>query len=469
MAQQFDAIVIGTGQSGPPLAVRLGASGRRTAVIERAAFGGTCVNVGCTPTKAYVACARVAHLARRAADFGVRLGGSPGEGDAAISVDLARVKARKDEIIGASRHGVEDWLRGASNVTVFNGHARFTGAHAVRVDAGRGETHDLEAPEIFINTGTRAAVPSVPGLERVRYETNSTLLDIDTLPAHLAIVGSSYVALEFAQMFRRFGSRVTVLVRGTRVLAREDDDCSQAVQQVLAREGVEFRFGVEPRRVDPLEGGDGVRIALDHDTLDASHLLFATGRVPNTDDLGLEAARIDTDRRGIIPVDGQLRTQAPGVWALGDVNGRGAFTHTSYNDYQIVAANLLDGASRSVDARIPAYAVFVDPPLARVGLSEREVRESGRAALIATMPMARVGRARERGETDGFMKALVDARTERILGATIFGIDGDEAIHTFIDTMSADAPYTTLQHAMHVHPTVSELVPTLLDDLKPLE
>lgn len=471
MAQQFDAIVIGTGQSGPPLAVRLGASGRRTAVIERAAFGGTCVNVGCTPTKAYVACARVAHLARRAADFGVQVGASPGKGDA-ITVDLARVKARKDEIIGASRHGVEKWLRGADNVTVFNGHARFAGAHAVRVDAGGGVTHDLEAPEIFINTGTRAAVPSVPGLERVRYETNSTLLDLDTLPTHLAIVGGSYVALEFAQMFRRFGCRVTVLVRGPRVLAREDDDFSQAVQQVLAREGVEFRFGAEPRRVDPLETGDGhrpgVRIALDHDTLDASHLLFATGRVPNTDDLGLEAAGIDTDRRGIIPVDGQLRTHAPGVWALGDVNGRGAFTHTSYDDYQIVAANLLDGANRSVDTRIPAYAVFVDPPLARVGLSEREVRESGRAALISTMPMARVGRARERGETDGFMKALVDASTQRILGAAIFGIEGDEAIHTFIDTMTADAPYTTLQRAMHVHPTVSELVPTLLDGLRPL-
>lgn len=467
MAQQFDAIVIGTGQSGPPLAVRLGASGRRTAVIERAAFGGTCVNVGCTPSKAYVACARVAHLARRAADFGVHPGGA---GDVAVTVDLAQVKARKDEIVGASRQGVEKWLRGANNVTVFNGHARFTGAHTVSVDPGGGGRHDLEAPEIFINTGTRAAVPAVPGIDRVRYETNSTLLDLDTLPSHLAIVGSSYVALEFAQMFCRFGGRVTVLARGSRVLAREDDDVSQAVQQVLAREGVAFRFGVEPRRVDPLDGG-GVRIALGrdaHDTLDASHLLFATGRVPNTGDLGLEAAGIRTDPHGIIPVDGQLRTQAPGVWALGDVNGRGAFTHTSYDDYQIVAANLLDGANRSVDTRIPAYAVFVDPPLARVGRSEREVRDSGRAALIATMPMSRVGRARERGETDGFMKALVDATTQRILGATLFGIDGDEAIHTFIDTMTADAPYTTLQRAMHVHPTVSELVPTLLDGLRPL-
>jgi pyruvate/2-oxoglutarate dehydrogenase complex dihydrolipoamide dehydrogenase (E3) component len=474
MAQQFDAIVIGTGQSGPPLAVRLGASGRKTAVIERAAFGGTCVNVGCTPTKAYVACARVAWLARRAADFGVHLGihaqGAAGAGNgncAAISVDLAQVKARKDEIIGASRHGVEQWLRDADNVTVFNGHARFTGPRTVGIDLRDGGRQELEATEIFINTGTRAAVPAVPGIERVRYETNSTLLDLDTLPSHLAIVGGSYVALEFAQMFRRFGSRVTVLVRGSRVLAREDDDFSQAVQQVLARESVVFRFGAAPRRVDPLDGG-GVRIALDGETLDASHLLFATGRLPNTDDLGLAAAGIDTDRHGLIPVDGQLRTKVPGVWALGDVNGRGAFTHTSYDDYQIVAANLLDGGHRSADARIPAYAVFVDPPLARVGLSEREVRESGRAALIATMPMTRVGRARERGETDGFMKALVDASTQRILGATIFGIDGDEAIHTFIDTMTADAPYTTLQRAMHIHPTVSELVPTLLDGLKPL-
>jgi len=470
MAQQFDAIVIGTGQSGPPLAVRLGASGRRTAVIERAAFGGTCVNVGCTPTKAYVACARVAHLARRAADFGVRFDRvDHGEDGAAVSVDLARVKARKDEIIGASRRGVENWLRDADRVSVFNGHARFTGPHAVRVDAGGGATHDLEAPDIFINTGTRAAVPAVPGIERIRYETNSTLLDLDTLPTHLAIVGGSYVALEFAQMFRRFGSRVTVLVRGARVLAREDDDVSHAVQQVLAREGVVFRFGAEPRRVDPLSPRDGgVRITLDDDTLDASHLLFATGRVPNTDDLGLDAAGVHVDRRGIIAVDGQLRTNVPGIWALGDVNGRGAFTHTSYDDYQIVAANLLDGAQRSADTRIPAYAVFVDPPLARVGLSERDVRASGRAARIATMPMARVGRARERGETDGFMKALVDVETQRIVGATIFGIDGDEAIHTFIDTMSADAPYTTLQRAMHVHPTVSELVPTLLDALRPL-
>ena len=394
MAQRFDAIVIGTGQSGPPLAVRLGQSGRNTAVIERASFGGTCVNVGCTPTKAHVACARAAHVARHAADYGVRIGDgvqaaatgiaatSAGTTSAAdVRVDLAFVKARKERIIGAPREGVERWLRNTPNVTVLQGHARFTGAAA-----RDGSQLDLEAPEIFINTGTRAQIPAIPGLDTIRYETNSTLLALEQLPEHLAICGGSYVALEFAQMFRRFG----------------------------------------------------------------------------------RAAGIECDVHGLIAVDGQLRTRTEGIWALGDVNGRGAFTHTSYDDLQIVAANLLDGAQRSANTRIPDYAVFADPPLARVGLSEREVRERGKPALIAKMPMSRVGRARERGETDGFMKAMVDAQTKRILGAAIFGIAGDEAIHTFIDTMTADAPYTTLQYAIHVHPTVSELVPTLFDGLKPL-
>ncbi|OAJ55924.1 mercuric reductase [Paraburkholderia ginsengiterrae] len=466
MPQHFDAVVIGTGQGGAPLAVRLGESGRKTAVIERGAFGGTCVNVGCTPTKSYVASARAAHVVRHAADLGVQVGG-------AVSVDLAAVKARKDRIIGQSRDGVEKWLRGAKNVTVFKGHARFTGAHALSVLGPDGSVlEEISADEIFINTGTRAVVPPLEGLERIRYYTNSNLLELTELPSHLVIVGSSYIALEFAQIFRRFGSKVSVLVRGERVLTREDADFAESVQKVLAREGVEFHFGVQPSRVEPHPHHEHeVCIGFEQNVpaLEASHLLFATGRVPNTDDLGLTAAGIATDKHGTIPVDGQLRTNVPGVWAIGDVNGRGAFTHTSYDDFQIVTANLLGGGARTADTRIMAYAVFVDPPLARVGLSETEVRKSGRAALIATMPMSRVGRARERGETDGFMKVLVDAQSRQILGAGIHGIEGDEAIHTFIDIMAAGAPYPTLQYAMHVHPTISELVPTLLDGLKPMK
>ncbi|MEM5457248.1 MULTISPECIES: FAD-containing oxidoreductase [unclassified Paraburkholderia] len=466
MPQHFDAVVIGTGQGGSPLAVRLGQSGRKTAVIERAAFGGTCVNVGCTPTKSYVASARAAHVARHCAELGVQVGG-------AISVDLAAVKARKDEIIGQSRDGVEKWLRGTKNVSVFKGHARFTGPHALAISGPDGNLLDeISADEIFINTGTRAVVPPLDGLERIRYYTNSNLLDLTELPSHLVIVGASYIALEFAQIFRRFGSQVTVLVRGERLLTREDADFADSVHKVLAREGVEFRFGVQPSRVEPHPHRENeVCIGFEQNipALEASHLLFATGREPNTDDLGLAAAGITTDKHGTIPVDGQLRTNVPGVWAIGDVNGRGAFTHTSYDDYQIVAANLLDGGSRSVDTRIMTYAVFVDPPLARVGASEAEVRKAGRDALIATMPMTRVGRARERGETDGFMKVMVDKESKQILGAAIHGIEGDEALHTFIDIMTAGAPYPTLEYAMHIHPTISELVPTLLDGLKPMK
>jgi len=459
MSQHFDAVVIGTGQGGAPLAVRLAQSGKRTAVIERHLFGGTCVNVGCTPTKTYVASARAAHVARTAAKYGVDIGGE-------IKVDMARVKARKDEVVGESRHGLEEWMRNTPNVTVLEGHGRFTGPHTLRIQGGDGATGDIEAGMIFINTGTRAAVPAIDGLDGVPYFTNSTILELTEVPEHLVIVGASYIALEFGQMFRRFGSRVTLLVRGERILSREDADIARAMQDVLAREGVEFRFGAQPRRVQRAEAG--VRVSLGDESIDASHLLFATGRTPNTDDLGLDRAGIGLNRHGLIDVDGQLRTQVEGVWAIGDVNGRGAFTHTSWNDYEIVAANVLDGEARSVDTRIMAYAVFVDPPFGRVGMSEEEVRKDGRDALIATMPMSRVGRARERGETDGFMKALVDAKTQRILGAAIFGIEGDEVIHTFVDIMNADAPYTTLQRAMHIHPTVSELVPTLLGGLEPL-
>jgi pyruvate/2-oxoglutarate dehydrogenase complex dihydrolipoamide dehydrogenase (E3) component len=461
MSQHFDAIVIGTGQGGGPLAVKLAESGRRTAVIERHLFGGTCVNVGCTPTKTYVASARAAHVARHAGDYGVIVEGE-------VRVDLARVKARKDDVIAGSRNSVEKWLRSTPGLVVFNGHGRFTGPHSISVTGADGQQQVLDADAIFINTGTRATVPEVDGLANVSHLTNSTILELTELPEHLAIVGGSYIALEFAQMFRRFGSRVTVLVRGDRVLAREDKDFAVQIQKVMTREGVEFLFSTEASKLEP--AGKGIRITLnDQTSIEASHLLFATGRTPNTDDLGLDRAGIELNKHGLIDVDEQLRTRTEGVWALGDVNGRGAFTHTSYNDYEVIASNVVDGEARSVDSRIMCYAVFVDPPFARVGMSETEVRKDGRRALIATMPMSRVGRARERGETDGFMKVLVDAESKKILGAAMLGIEADEAIHTFIDIMNADAPYTTLQRAMHIHPTVSELIPTLLGMLEPMK
>jgi pyruvate/2-oxoglutarate dehydrogenase complex dihydrolipoamide dehydrogenase (E3) component len=458
MATSFDAIVIGTGQAGPSLAARLAQAGMKVAVIERKLFGGTCVNTGCIPTKTMVASAYAAHLARRAADFGVSVGGG-------ISVDMKRVKARKDAISGQSRTGVEAWLKGLANCTVYQGSARFESARELSVGPER-----LAAERIFINVGGRASIPAMPGLAEVPYLTNSSMMEVDFLPAHLVVVGGSYVGLEFAQMFRRFGSEVTVVTSGARLLSREDEDISAAVRTILDGEGIGIR--VNARCISLSRRGDGVGAGLEcpggPPEVTGSHLLLAVGRRPNTDDLGLEKAGVAQDKRGYIVVDDQLRTNVPGIWALGDCNGKGGFTHTSYNDYEIVAANLLDSDPRRVSDRIPAYALYIDPPLGRAGMTEAEVRKSGRAALMATMPMTRVGRAVEKGETQGFMKVLVDAETKLILGAAILGMNGDEVIHCILDVMYAKAPYTVLQRAMHIHPTVSELVPTLLGDLKPL-
>ena len=458
MNTRFDAIVIGTGQAGPSLAVRLAKAGRNTAIVERKRFGGTCVNVGCIPTKALVASARVAHVARHGAEHGVMI-------DAGFRVDMARVKARKDEVVRQSTTGVESWLRGTAGLTVIQGHARFEGPRSVRVGQDL-----LEAPEIFINVGGRASVPEIPGLGDVPYLTNSGMMELDIVPGHLVIIGGSYIGLEFAQMMRRFGSRVTVIEMGARLIGREDDDVSTEIQSILEREGVEFRLGAADLRVSRCDDGIAVDLGIAgrHERVAGTHLLLAVGRTPNTADLGLDRVGVATDARGFIGVDERLRTSVPGIWALGDANGRGAFTHTAYNDYEIVAANLFDHDPRSVTERIPAYALFIDPPLGRVGLTEREVRASGRKALMGKMQMARVGRARERGETQGFMKVLVDAETNKILGAALLGIEGDEAIHSIIDVMYADAPYTVIQRAMHIHPTVSELIPTLLGDLRPL-
>ncbi len=459
MSQRFDAIIVGTGQAGPALAARLTRAGMKTAIIERKLFGGTCVNVGCIPTKALVASAHAAFVARRAAEFGVLI-------DAPVRVDMKAVKARKDAIVRRSREGLMGWLEGMRGLHIYRGHARFVAPHAVRV----GE-EVLEAERIFVNAGGRAFVPDLPGLDAVSYLTNSGMMEVDVLPEHLIIVGGSYVGLEFAQMYRRFGSRVTVVEMGPRLIAREDEDVSAEIQAILEREGVEIRLNAECIGVARSGERIAVRAACASGPPEVlgSHLLLAVGRRPNTDELGLDRAGIATDARGYILVDEQLRTNVPGVWAIGDVNGRGAFTHTAYNDYEIVAANLLDGDPRRVADRIPAYALFVDPPLGRAGMTEREARASGRKVLVGKMPMSRVGRARERGETQGFMKILVDAESQRILGAALLGVDGDEIVHSLLDVMYAGAPYTVIQRAVHIHPTVTELIPTLLGKLAPLQ
>jgi pyruvate/2-oxoglutarate dehydrogenase complex dihydrolipoamide dehydrogenase (E3) component len=456
--QSYDAIIIGTGQAGPSLAGRLAGAGQKVAVVERKLFGGTCVNTGCTPTKTLVASAHAAHLARRAADFGVKLEG-------AVSVDMRRVKARKDTIAGRSNAGVEKWLKTMANCTVYEGEAHFTSEKEVDVGSER-----LRAQRIFINVGGRASVPEMPGLDQVSYLTNSSMMEVDFLPPHLLVVGGSYVGLEFAQMYRRFGSEVTVIEMAPRLISREDEDVSAGIAEILAHEGINLRLGAECIRL--AKRGEavvaGVECTDGAPEVVGSHLLLAIGRRPNTDDLGLEAAGVKTDQRGFILVDDELRTNVPGIWALGDCNGKGAFTHTSYNDFEIVAANLLDGDSRKVSDRIPAYALYTDPPLGRAGLTESEIRKIGRPALGARRAMANVSRAVEKGETEGFMKIAVDAESKRILGAAILGTGGDEAIHCVLDVMYAKAPYTVMQRAVHIHPTVSELIPTLLGELKPL-
>ncbi len=459
MTATYDAIIIGTGQAGPSLAARLSKAGRKVAIIEREYFGGTCVNTGCVPTKALVASAYAAHLAGRSAEYGVDI-------DGPIKVDMKRVMARKDAIVEKSRTGVTNWMEGLEGGKVYRGHARFTGPNTVSVN-----DEILRAKEIFINTGGRAFVPSIPGVESIPYLTNATMMDVTFLPEHLAIIGGSYIGLEFAQAFRRFGSRVTVIETADRLIAREDEDVSLAVQDILEKEGIDVRLGSKNMSFEKQD--DTIHINIEGvagpSRIVCSHVLMAVGRKPNTDDLGLDRAGIATDAKGFIIVDDQCRTNVPGIWAMGDVNGRGAFTHTSYNDYEIVAANLLDNDARKISDRIVCYGLFVDPPLGRVGMTEKEVRAKGIKALVAKRMMTGVGRARERGETQGFMKVVVDAESHKILGATILGIGGDEVVHAFLDIMAVGAPYKAISRTMHIHPTVSEYLPTILQDLRPLD
>jgi pyruvate/2-oxoglutarate dehydrogenase complex dihydrolipoamide dehydrogenase (E3) component len=456
--ETFDAIVIGAGQAGPAMAARCTKEGLRTAIIERGHWGGTCVNAGCIPTKTLIASARAIHMARRGDEFGFSAGD--------IRVNMQRIKARKDAIVLKSRDGVLQWMQGLKNAEVIQGRASFTGPRTVQVG-----TRTLTAERIFVNVGGRASVPDFPGVSDVPYLDNTSIMDLAEVPQHLVIVGGSYIGIEFAQMMRRFGAKVTVVERSATLLPREDEDVSNGIRAILEAEGIELQLAAQCMSLSR-SGNQVVVGALCGDqspAITGSHVLLAVGRRPNTDGLGLDAAGIALDERGYIVVDDQLRSSAQGVWAMGDCNGKGAFTHTAWNDYEIIAANLFDSEARRVSQRLPCYALFIDPALGRVGMTEREVRASGRRALVARMPMQRVGRAREASETQGLMKALVDAESGQLLGAAILGMNGDEVVHGMLDIMAAKLPYTAISRTMHIHPTVSELVPTLLQQLKPLE
>jgi pyruvate/2-oxoglutarate dehydrogenase complex dihydrolipoamide dehydrogenase (E3) component len=454
--KHFDAIIIGTGQAGPSLAARFSAAGKTVAIIERHKFGGTCVNTGCVPTKTLVASAYAMHVARRGAEYGFAIGD--------MQVDMKRVKARKDAASAKSSKGVEEWLRGTKNCTVLQGQASFQSANTIVVN-----DEVLQADKIYINVGGRASVPDMPGVHDVPFLTNSSIMDIDFAPAHFIIIGGSYVGLEFAQIYRRFGSEVTIVEMGPRLIGREDEDVSQAVREIVEAEGINIRLNAKCISLAKHDGGVAVSLDCEEGPPDVvgTHILLAVGRTPNTSDLGLDRAGVATDHRGFIVVDDQLQTNVPGIWALGDCNGRGAFTHTSYNDYEIVADNLFNADHRRVSDRIQAYALYIDPPLGRCGMTDADIRKSGRPALAVKYPMSKVSRADEKGETQGFMKISVDAETKQILGAAILGVGGDEVVHVLLDVMYAKAPYTVIQRAMHIHPTVSEFLPTILAKLRP--
>lgn len=458
MNKKYDAIIIGAGQAGPSLAARFISEKYKTAIIERHLFGGTCVNTGCIPTKTLVASARAAYMARRGQEFGVDISGD-------IKMDMKKVKARKDAVVQQSNQGVTGWMKNMDGLDVYEGHAQFDSENVVSVNG-----EQLQADKIFINVGARARVPDMPGLNEIDYFTNSNIMDVDFLPEHLIIVGGSYIGLEFAQMYRRFGSEVTVIETHDRLISREDEDVSETVKEILENEGINIRLNAEC--ISFAKKGTNI-IATDSCNNEkreiiGSHVLLAVGRNANTHDLGLDKVGVKTNQHGIIEVDDELKTNVPGIWAMGECNGEGAFTHTSYNDYEIVADHLFGTKTRKVSDRILCYGLFIDPPLGRVGLTEQQVKDSGKKALMGKMKMSRIGRAKERGETQGFMKVLIDAGSDEILGANILGIGGDETIHLFIDIMYAKKPYHVIKNAVHIHPTVAELIPTMLQDLQEL-
>jgi pyruvate/2-oxoglutarate dehydrogenase complex dihydrolipoamide dehydrogenase (E3) component len=454
--RSFDAIVVGAGQAGPSLAGRLNDAGMSVAIVERHLVGGTCVNTGCKPTKTLVASAYAAHLARRAADYGVTI-------DGAIGIDMPTVTRRVQKVAIDSRTSNETWLTGMKNVTLIRDHARFVGPNTLRVG-----DEDITAPRIFLNVGGRASIPDFPGVDQIDYLTNSSILHLEAVPEHLIVIGGSYIGLEFAQSYRRLGAQVTVIEKGSRLVAREDEDVSAAILDILSKEGIAFRLDAECIRFAAHAGGiaAGVSCTSGDPEVIGTHLLLAVGRRPNTDDLGLDIAGIRIDARGYIDVNDTLETNVPGIWAMGDCNGRGAFTHTAYNDFEIVAENLLDGADRKVTDRVPCYGLFVDPPLGRCGMTEADAKAKGHTIKVGKRAMTRVGRAVEKGEALGFMKIVVDADTDRILGGAILGPGGDEAIHSILDMIQLGQTADTLRRTVHIHPTVAELIPTIAGELK---
>ena len=457
---RYDAIIIGTGQAGKPLAVALAEAGRKTAIIERKHVGGTCINVGCTPTKTMVASARVAYLARRGADYGVHAN--------SMRVNVAEVRQRKQAIVESFRNGSQRHLQNTKNLELIFGEGSFSGPKSVTVRLQSGETRHLTAATIFINTGGRPEGPPLPGLESVPALDSTSIMELDVLPNHLLVLGGGYIGLEFGQMFRRFGSAVTVVQRGKQLLAREDADVAEEVAKILREDGMEVLLETQAARV--AEGGGGtVRLTVSgpagERTLSGSHLLVAAGRVPNTEALNLSAAGITTDTRGNIPVNDRLETNVPGIYALGDVKGGPAFTHISYDDFRIIKTNLLDGGTATTTGRLVPYTVYIDPQLGRVGMTEAEARAQGRRIRVAKIPMSYVARALEMDESRGFMKAVVDAETGQILGCAVLGIEGGELMSMLSIAMMGKVPYTTLRDAIFAHPTLAESFNILFDEL----